>query len=70
MTLWAILLIILLFVAIAAIPTWPYNRGWGFSPIGIVLAAFLLVILLWAIGIVELQGAEDAISELVPTSEP
>jgi hypothetical protein len=70
MTLWALLLIILLLVAIATIPAWPYNRGWGFSPVGIVVAAFLLVILLWAIGIVELQGAEEAIDEVVPTTEP
>jgi len=69
MTLWAILLIILLFVAIASIPAWPYNRGWGFSPVGIVAAAFLFVILLWALGFVELQGAEDAIDDVVPTSE-
>ncbi|MEZ4522155.1 MAG: DUF3309 family protein [Thermomicrobiales bacterium] len=67
MTLWAILLIVLLFVAIASIPAWPYNRGWGFSPVGIVVAAFLFVILLWALGIVELQGAEDAVEEIAPT---
>lgn len=70
MTLWALLLIILLLVAIATIPTWPYNRGWGFSPVGIVFAAFLLVVLLWALGIVELQGAEEAIDEIAPTVAP
>ncbi|HLT19547.1 MAG TPA: DUF3309 family protein [Thermomicrobiales bacterium] len=72
MTLWAVLLIILLFVAIAAIPAWPYNRGWGFSPVGIVLAAFLFVILLWALGFVELRGAEEAvdgINDAIGTAE-
>ena len=72
MTLWAVFLIILLFVAIAAIPAWPYNRGWGFSPVGIVLAAFLFVILLWALGFVELRGAEEAvdgINDAIGTAE-
>lgn len=67
MTIWLVLLIILVLALIAAIPTWPYNRGWGFSPFGIVAAAFLLIILLWALGLVELQGAEEAIDEAVPT---
>jgi hypothetical protein len=69
MTLWAVLLIVLLFALIAVVPAWPYSRGWGASPLGIVAAAFLFIILLWALGIVELQGAEDAIDELVPTEE-
>lgn len=70
MTLWAILLIILLFVAIAAIPAWPYSRGWGVSPVSIVVAAILFVVLLWALGIVELQGVEDAIDDIDSTAEP
>ena len=70
MTLWAILLIILLLAAIASIPAWPYNRGWGFSPVGIVVAAFLLVVLLWALGIVELRGVEEAVDEIAPTVAP
>jgi len=70
MTLWAILLIILFFALIAAIPAWPYSRGWGVSPVGVVAATFLFVILLWALGIVELQGAEDAIDEIAPTLAP
>ncbi len=70
MTLWAVLLIVLFFAMIAAIPAWPYSRGWGVSPVGVVLAAFLFVILLWALGFVELEGAEEAINEIAPTSEP
>ncbi|CAN5768940.1 hypothetical protein BH23CHL2_BH23CHL2_27050 [soil metagenome] len=69
MTLWAILLIILLFVAIAAIPAWPYSRGWGVSPVSIVVAAILFVVLLWALGIVELQGVEEAIDNIESTPE-
>jgi len=70
MTLWAVLLIVLLFAAIAAIPAWPYSRGWGVSPLGVVAAAFLFIILLWALGLVELQGAEEVLDEITPTTEP
>jgi hypothetical protein len=70
MTLWALLLIILFFAVIAAIPAWPYSRGWGVSPVGVVAAAFLFVILLWALGLVELRGAEEAAREIAPTVAP
>ena len=60
MTIWALFLIILLLVLIATIPAWPHSRGWGYSPVGIVLAALLFVVLLWGIGVVELRGVDDA----------
>ena len=63
MTLWGVLLILLVLALIAAIPAWPYSRGWGFSPFSLVAAACLLVVLLWALGIVELQGVEEAIND-------
>lgn len=39
-----ILLIILIVLLLAAVPTWPYSRPWGYWPSGIV--AVLLVVLL------------------------
>jgi hypothetical protein len=39
-----ILIIILILVLIGAFPTWPYSRGWGYGPSGIV--GLILVILL------------------------
>lgn len=39
-----ILLIVLIFMLIGAIPTWPHSRGWGYGPTGGV--GLLLVILL------------------------
>ena len=39
-----ILLIILILILIGAFPSWPYSRGWGYGPSGIV--GVLLVILL------------------------
>jgi hypothetical protein len=39
-----ILIVILVLLLIGAIPTWPYSRGWGYYPSGLV--GLLLVILL------------------------
>ena len=47
MGLGTILLILLILVLIGAIPAWPYSRGWGYGPSGIVgLIVVVLVILL------------------------
>jgi hypothetical protein len=47
MGLGTILLIILVLLLIGAIPAWPYSRGWGYGPSGIVgLIVVVLVILL------------------------
>jgi hypothetical protein len=42
-----ILLIILLLMALGALPTWPYSRGWGYYPSGgLSLALVILIVLL------------------------
>lgn len=42
-----LLLIILIVVLFAAVPAWPYSRGWGYYPSGgIGLVVLILVILL------------------------
>jgi hypothetical protein len=43
-----ILIIILIVLAIGALPTWPYSRGWGYYPGGI-LGLILLIILILAL---------------------
>ena len=43
-----ILLIILILLVIGAIPAWPYSRGWGYGPSGI-LGLILLVVLILAL---------------------
>lgn len=45
-------LVILFFVTIAAIPTYPYSRTWGYWPGGILLAALLLWLILLYLGTV------------------
>jgi len=48
MTLTTILLIILILILIGAVPSWPYSRGWGYGPSGIlgVIVIILLILML------------------------
>jgi hypothetical protein len=41
-----ILVIVLILVLIGALPSWPYSRGWGYGPSGI-LGLILLIALIW-----------------------
>ena len=41
-----ILVIVLILVLIGVLPSWPYSRGWGYGPSGI-LGVLLLVALVW-----------------------
>ncbi|WP_342618352.1 DUF3309 family protein [Rhodoferax sp. GW822-FHT02A01] len=42
-----ILLIILIFMLIGAVPAWPHSRGWGYGPSGgLGLIVLILLILL------------------------
>jgi Protein of unknown function (DUF3309) len=41
-----ILIIILILVLIGALPSWPYSRGWGYGPSGI-LGLILLIAIIW-----------------------
>ena len=46
MSLGTILLIILILLLIGAVPTWPYSRGWGYAPSG-VLGLLLVIVIIW-----------------------
>jgi hypothetical protein len=50
MTLGTILLIIFLLLLIGAIPTWPYSRGWGYGPSGLLGVILIVVIVLLLMG--------------------
>ena len=42
-----ILVIVLILVLIGALPSWPYSRGWGYGPSGVVgLIVIVLIVLL------------------------
>jgi Protein of unknown function (DUF3309) len=45
-----ILLIILILLLIGAVPAWPYSRGWGYAPGGLVSVVLLVVVVLLLMG--------------------
>jgi len=45
MSMGTILLVVLILLLVGAIPRWPYSRGWGYYPSG-VLGIILLVLLI------------------------
>lgn len=51
MALPTILLIVLVVLLLAALPTWPYSRNWGYAPGGIIGLLLLVVIILLLAGV-------------------
>ena len=50
MSLGTILLIVLILLLIGALPAWPYARGWGGTPAGIVGVILVIVLILVLMG--------------------
>ncbi|WP_133648189.1 DUF3309 family protein [Paraburkholderia flava] len=50
MTLGTILLIVLILLLIGAFPSWPYSRGWGYRPTGLLGVVLIVVIVLLLLG--------------------
>ncbi|WP_293863611.1 DUF3309 domain-containing protein [uncultured Alsobacter sp.] len=50
MTLGTILAIILILLLIGAVPAWPYSRGWGYGPSGILGVVVLIIIVMLLTG--------------------
>lgn len=46
-----ILLIIVILLLLGAIPTWPYSRGWGYYPSGILGVLLVVLLILMLMGI-------------------
>ncbi len=46
MPLSTILIIILILVLIGSLPAWPYSRGWGYGPSGVVGVILVILLLL------------------------
>ncbi|MCB1475033.1 MAG: DUF3309 domain-containing protein [Rhodobiaceae bacterium] len=48
MSLMTLLVIVLIVILIAGLPSWPYSRSWGYGPSGIVglIVVVLLILLL------------------------
>lgn len=45
-----ILTIILIFLLLGALPTWPHSRQWGYAPSGILGTVLLIVLVLLLLG--------------------
>ena len=45
-----ILIILLILLLIGAVPTWPYSRGWGYYPSGLLGLVLVIVIILALLG--------------------
>ena len=41
-----ILIIILILILLGTLPTWPYSRGWGYAPSGIVGVIVVIVLIM------------------------
>jgi hypothetical protein len=50
MTLTTLLIIVLVIFLIGGLPTWPYARGWGYYPSGILGIVLLVLIVLLLTG--------------------
>lgn len=50
MSLGTILIIILILVLLGALPAWPYARGWGYGPSGILGLVLVVIIILVLMG--------------------
>jgi hypothetical protein len=49
MSVGTILVIVLILILIGVIPAWPYSRGWGYGPggiVGLILIILLVLVLL------------------------
>ena len=47
-----ILIIVLILLLIGAIPSWPYSRGWGYYPSGILGVVLVVIIVLVLIRVI------------------
>ncbi len=50
MSLSLLLLIVLIVLLIGAAPAWPYSRGWGYGPSGLLGVVLIVVIILLLTG--------------------
>ena len=45
-----ILLIVLIFLIVGALPAWPYSTGWGYGPSGALGTVLLILLVLVLLG--------------------
>jgi Protein of unknown function (DUF3309) len=45
-----VLVIILILILLGAVPSWPYSRGWGYGPSGVVGLILVILLILLLLG--------------------
>ena len=45
-----VLIIILILTLLGAVPSWPYSRGWGYGPSGVVGLILVILLILLLLG--------------------
>lgn len=45
-----ILLIILILILVGALPAWPYSRGWGYAPSGLLGTVLIILLIMFLMG--------------------
>ena len=54
--LWLIILILLVLLLAGSAPVWPYSRGWGYSPAGVLAFIVVVLLVLWLLGVVSFNA--------------
>lgn len=45
-----VLIVILILILLGACPSWPYSRGWGYGPSGVVGLILVILLILLLLG--------------------
>jgi ATP/ADP translocase len=65
-----IIIIVIVLLLLAVIPTWPYSRGWGYNPAGLIAAILLIFLVLWLLGVISFNGDADTDVNVLEESVP
>ncbi len=55
MSLFWIVLIVLAVLLVSAVPAYPYSRGWGWTPSGIITLVLVVFLILWLTGVIAVR---------------
>jgi len=50
MTLGTLVLVLVLLALVGSIPAWPYSRGWGYAPSGLLGTVLVVMLILLVLG--------------------
>lgn len=50
-----ILLIIVIFLLLGAVPAWPHSRNWGYAPVGGLGTILLILLILMLLGVLPVR---------------